>query len=296
MEMQQIKYYLALAQTLNFTRAAEDCNVSQPALTRAIQALEGELGGELIRREGRHSHLTELGKRMLPLMQRCYESAVTAKDLARAVTRNEVAPLSLALSNSVNLEMFMNSVSELFRSFPGVQLRITHGVSADILKRLKEGDVDLVLAGPVDDNWDRLDRWALFGEGFELSMHADHPLAKENSIGVDKLEGQSVFVQTGCESREEIMKWLDERGAAFVAFHEIDRHHDLDGLLQASSGVAIVPDSAPQSQNLHRARLAGLMMTRTVFAYAVAGRQRAAAAAALLNLIRSANYSLAAAS
>ena len=49
MEMQQIKYYLALAQTLNFTRAAEECNVSQPALTRAIQALEGELGGELIR-------------------------------------------------------------------------------------------------------------------------------------------------------------------------------------------------------------------------------------------------------
>ncbi|MBY0421745.1 MAG: LysR family transcriptional regulator, partial [Parvularculaceae bacterium] len=62
MEMQQIRYFLALSRTLNFTRAAEECNVSQPALTRAIQALEAELGGELIRREHSRSHLTELGK------------------------------------------------------------------------------------------------------------------------------------------------------------------------------------------------------------------------------------------
>ncbi len=59
MEMQQIRYFLALAETLSFTRAAKTCNVTQPALARAIQALEGELGGELLRREGRQSHLTQ---------------------------------------------------------------------------------------------------------------------------------------------------------------------------------------------------------------------------------------------
>ena len=84
MEMQQIRYFLTLAQTLNFTRAAEECHVTQPALTRAIQALEAELGGDLIRRERRHSHLTELGRRMLPLMQQCYDAATSAQSLARA--------------------------------------------------------------------------------------------------------------------------------------------------------------------------------------------------------------------
>ena len=64
MEMQQVRYFLSVARTLNFTRAAEDCNVTQPALTRAIKQLEDELGGELIRREGRLSHLTDLGNRM----------------------------------------------------------------------------------------------------------------------------------------------------------------------------------------------------------------------------------------
>src|SRR5690349_19087705 len=74
MEMHQVRYFLAVARTLNFTRAAEQCNVSQPALTRAIRQLEEELAGTLLRREGKHSHLTDLGERMVPLMRQCYES------------------------------------------------------------------------------------------------------------------------------------------------------------------------------------------------------------------------------
>ena len=75
MEMHQVRYFLAVARTLNFTRAAEECNVAQPSLTRAIKLLEEELGGDLFRRERSLSHLTELGTRMLPLLQQCYESA-----------------------------------------------------------------------------------------------------------------------------------------------------------------------------------------------------------------------------
>ena len=77
--MHQVRYFLAVARTLNFTRAAEQCNVSQPALTRAIRQLEEELAGKLLRREGKLSHLTDLGERMVPLMQQCYESALAAK-------------------------------------------------------------------------------------------------------------------------------------------------------------------------------------------------------------------------
>src|SRR5215475_3989861 len=101
MELQQIRYFLTLTRTLNFTRAAEECNVTQPALTRAIQALEAELGGELIRRERQLTHLTELGQRMLPLMQKCYEAAVSAKALAAAVKTKEVATLAIVVSPTI---------------------------------------------------------------------------------------------------------------------------------------------------------------------------------------------------
>ncbi|MGY9105521.1 MAG: LysR family transcriptional regulator, partial [Alphaproteobacteria bacterium] len=66
MEMQQVRYFLALAQELNFTRAAEACNVTQPALTRAIKGLEDELGGPLFHRERANTHLSELGLIMRP--------------------------------------------------------------------------------------------------------------------------------------------------------------------------------------------------------------------------------------
>ena len=81
MEMQQVRYFVALSSTLNFTRAAEQCNVSQPALTRAIQQLEHELGGPLFHRERGNTHLSELGRMMLPYLETVEEQArATATD------------------------------------------------------------------------------------------------------------------------------------------------------------------------------------------------------------------------
>lgn len=104
METHQIRYFLAVARHVNFTRAAEECNVSQPALTRAIKLLEDEFGGDLFRRERNLSHLTELGQRMLPLVQQCYESALGAVNLAKAVKRGEIATLRLALSRTIDMD------------------------------------------------------------------------------------------------------------------------------------------------------------------------------------------------
>ena len=120
MEMQQIRYFLSLARTLNFTRAAEECNVSQPSLTRSISLLEAELGGELIRRERRQSHLTELGQRMLPLLQQCYDSAISAKTLARSIKTSEIAPLSVAVSRTINIALLTRPLGELSRAYPGI--------------------------------------------------------------------------------------------------------------------------------------------------------------------------------
>jgi DNA-binding transcriptional LysR family regulator len=87
MEMHQVRYVIAAAKHLNFTRAAEDCCVSQPSITRAIRELEYELGGALFRREYRHTHLTELGVRILPYLQKCYENVLSAKDIAISFKR-----------------------------------------------------------------------------------------------------------------------------------------------------------------------------------------------------------------
>ena len=82
MEMHQVRYFLAVARLLNFTRAADECNVTQPSLTRAIKQLEAELGGDLFRRERPAAQLTELGQRMHPLLQQCFDAASMRAPLA----------------------------------------------------------------------------------------------------------------------------------------------------------------------------------------------------------------------
>src|SRR5215813_9242217 len=115
MEMHQVRYFLAVARALNFTRAAEECNVAQPSLTRAIRQLEAEFGGDLFRRERPQAQLTELGLRMYPLLKQCYESALGARSLASAIKRGEIGTLKLALSRTINLELLTPDLSELNR-------------------------------------------------------------------------------------------------------------------------------------------------------------------------------------
>jgi DNA-binding transcriptional LysR family regulator len=148
MEMHQIRYFLAAARTLNFTRAAEECNVAQPSLTRAIQQLEEELGGDLFRRERKLSHLTDLGQRMQPLMQQCFDMAQSAKSLANSIKRGEIASLRLALSHTVDISLLVPFLSELNRAFNGLELKFLRGNGIEIAEKLKQGDAELGIAGP----------------------------------------------------------------------------------------------------------------------------------------------------
>jgi DNA-binding transcriptional LysR family regulator len=289
--MQQIRYFLALSETLNFTRAAEECNVTQPALTRAIQALEGELGGELIRREGRQSHLTELGRRMLPLMNQCYQAAQSAKTLARAVKSNDVAPLSLAVSNSINIEILVAPFAELFRAYPGAQIKIRRGRPREILAHLKKGDVDLAVAGPLEEAWERLDSWPLFEEPIELAVNKDHRLAARNAAPeLAQLAGEPLLNRVEWESGGDLARLLAEGGLDPESAHEVETDQDLIALLKANAGVGFVPKSAPQAEEIRRLPAPGIALKRRVAIFAVAGRQRSAVATAMLNLLRAADW------
>src|SRR5947207_15466178 len=93
MEMHQVRYFLAVADTLNFTRAAEQCHVSQPALTRAIQQLEEELGGLLLRRERTLTHLTEFGRLIEPHLRQLAAAAEPAQTTAQRCPNLQQAAL-----------------------------------------------------------------------------------------------------------------------------------------------------------------------------------------------------------
>jgi LysR family transcriptional regulator, hydrogen peroxide-inducible genes activator len=115
MEMHQVRYFLALCETLNFTRAAESCNVSQPALTRAVHKLEEELGGLLLRREHNLTHLTDFGRLVRPHLEQVMAQAEAAKSTAMHFLRMDNAPINLGVMCTVGPMRFMSFLAE----FPG---------------------------------------------------------------------------------------------------------------------------------------------------------------------------------
>lgn len=293
MEMQQVRYFLALSRTLNFTRAAEECNVTQPALTRAIQQLEAELGGALIRREGRLSHLTDLGQRMLPLLRQCYESAQSAAALARSVKARQVATLSVAVSRAVSLDLLLPALRELARAYPGIQLKLKRASRTEVAQLLKNGEVEVAVAGPLEENWDRLDAWPMFTESFEVVFSPTHRLASgdRSSVNGDELKDERLLVHVACEMIDACSGVLGARGVSAAMAHEVECMNDFADLLQANLGVAIAPRSSLRSLDLRRAPFEGLDVSRTVTVYGAAGRQRTPEATTLLNLLRSSDWS-----
>lgn len=291
MEMQQVRYFLALSKTLNFTKAAEECHVSQPALTRSIRQLEDELGGALIRRERNHSHLTELGRRMLPMLQQCYDAAVSAKSLAKAVNDSRLAPLNVAVSHCINVAVLAHIFAELTRAFPGVELKLRRGTSSSVLEALRNGAVDIAIAGPLA-TWERLDSWQLFREPVEVAVGAAHRLGRQNtsSIALSDLIGEVFLRRVECEMKNELERFTDLAWLARVE-HEVETDHDLLALINANTGVGFLSKTAPQAAGVRRLKLADRELWLAVGAYAVAGRMRSAAASLLLNLLRAADWS-----
>jgi DNA-binding transcriptional LysR family regulator len=291
MEMHQVRYFLAAVSELNFTKAAEKCNVSQPSLTRAIKQLEAELGGDLFRRERPQAQLTDLGQRMLPLLKQCYDSAVGARSLASAIKGGEVGSLRLALSRTVGLDLLTRYFSELTRLFAGLEMTLLRGTAADVVELLKKGDAELAIAGSIEEAWERLDKWPLFTEQFQLLVNSQHPLAQRPQISIDDLRGQKFLKRNYCEDAARTSALLHGHSIDLERGHDVTTDEDLRVLIEADLGIAFAPVSMHTPADLAKVAVSEIELSRTVYVYGVAGRQRTAVAAAMLKMLRAADWS-----
>jgi len=289
--MHQVRYFLAAVGELNFTKAAEKCNVSQPSLTRAIKQLEAELGGDLFRRERPQAQLTDLGQRMLPLLKQCYDSAAGARSLASAIKGGEVGSLRLALSRTISLDLLTRYFSELSRVFAGLEMKLLRGTAEDVVELLKKGDAELAIAGRIDETWERLDKWPLFTERFQLLMNRQHTLAQRSQISIDELREQKFLQRNYCEDAVQTSALLRGHGIDLECGYDVTTDEDLRVLIEADFGIAFAPRSMRTPSDLAKVAVSEIELSRTVYVYGVAGRQRTAVATAMLKMLRAADWS-----
>jgi DNA-binding transcriptional LysR family regulator len=286
MEMSQIRYFLSVARALNFTRAAEECGVAQPSLSRAIKQLEFELGGELFRRERPQAILTELGHRMLPTLTRCFESAAAAQALAAEKGKGGIGALRVALSPTICIELVLAGLQEVTRLFDGLELVVIRESAATTLDLLKTGEVEVAIAG--GDNFGSqpwLERFPLFEEGFLLISAREYPLANGASFSLSDLHEARIVLPRHAEHIDALSASVQSKRR-----HEVCSDGDMAALVAAGLGVAIVPRSFPRPEALVATSVEGLDLKRTVNAFGAAGRPRSAPATMLINLFRAKDW------
>lgn len=285
MEMHQVRYFLAVARTLNFTRAAEESNVTQPSLTRAIQKLEEEFGGLLFRRERALTHLTDLGRLMLPHLERAYDAAQAAKTLAKGVGKATVAPLSLGIATTLRGTHFDQSIAEVGEGLPGFQLKISTGDGEHLMQDLLRGDLDILILAEPRNPHERLDVVELFRQNYAVVAPADHPLATMEGAALSDLadvtwiEGDADIIAEFREHCSRVEIEPDFR-------HSAGSGADVARMVVAGLGCAILTRDEKLPEGLSFVEISNLELARRVVLATVAGRKRPVAADALIRAIR----------
>jgi len=281
MELNQIRYFLSLAETLNFTRAADVCGVTQPALTRAIQRLEEELGGPLLYRERSLTRLTPLGEAMRAHLQTIWNAANAARDTADAIRRGGRHRIRLGLMPSLALAPFMPMLAEVSRLRDAVDIRVVrHGPDA-LFAALLEDELDAALVADCERMPDRLHRWPLFEEGFVVAVAHGHPFAAMDRVCANRLAEMAVV-----RPLPEAFDLPLDTIAGPVADHE----EDARTMAGAGLGVVILADGCRPAPDLVVRPLDGPAARRRIMLAVVAGRPRAAAVETFVRLARIADW------
>jgi LysR family transcriptional regulator, hydrogen peroxide-inducible genes activator len=286
METHQVRYFLALARTLNFTKAADECHVTQPSLTRAIKKLEDELGGPLFHRERANTHLTELGRAMLPHIEQSYVAAQSARALAEAFKRGDVAVLRLGLSNAVSSHLFTEVFNGVRGSVPNFELAVEGGPESQLREAMLKGNSDLIVLTEDGATPERIRTWPLFNENFQMIVAASHSLAAKAPLMLQDLDGEDVIERTKCVGCQRLRQLCTASGVMPRFRHRVDSIEQLLNLVRAGFGVGFIPRSDRLAEGIVGRQIEKVEIDRKVSLATVAGRPFSAATDAFVKLSR----------
>lgn len=286
MEMQQVRYFLALAQHLNFTRAAEACNVSQPALTRAIQALEGEFGGPLFHRERTQTHLSELGRTMLPYVQSILDQAEAARAHARSMGKMDEVELKLSAMCTLSPHTLSEFVVSFRDAHPGVKLRVVDGSAKVMLDELHNGVTEIGVVGHHDEVDARFHAMPLYRERFVIVLPQQHRLARQNAICVKDLNGEPYVNRLNCEVAAPANVEFRSRGVSCPVVFRSERDDWVLGMIRSGMGWGFFPEFYSFPQDVAVRPLIEPEIWRTVSLVTVRGRPHSPAVGAFVRSAR----------
>jgi len=283
MEMHQIRYFLAVCEELNFTRAAEKCHVAQPSLTRAIKLLEDELGGPLFHRERARTHLSELGRVMRPYLEETCRQSQQAREAAATFVKLENTPLKLGIMCTIGPDNLIGLISTIQESHPGVELQIVDASAMVLQQRLLDGDIEAAIYCLPDATDERLHALPLFREPFVIAINAQHRLPRKNAVKASDLDGERYLNRTNCEVIDQARAIFRERGSKLNRIYRSERDDWILAMVAAGMGFCFLPQyCVPQRSDVIVRPLVEPEIWREVSLFTVRGRPHSPAVGALV--------------
>lgn len=283
--MHQVRYFLAVARLLNFTRAAEACNVSQPSLTRAIQKLEDELGGPLFHRERALTQLSALGRSMHPYLSQILAAAEAARQEAKDFGAARIAPMSIGVTSSMDCAGLHFVFAEIAERLPGLQLGLQVGTSEDLTEALFQGDLELAVIARPDDLPERIDAWNLFRQRLCIVTRTTHRLANRPEIGLADLQ-EETLIHCGDDGSSLFQRAIEHRGQTADFRHNVSSFEHAQGLISAGLGCAVSPAMRALPPELSAVLFDDTMPTLDITLAAMSGRRRSPAVEAFIRAAR----------
>jgi len=250
MELYQIRYFLAVADTLNFTRASERSFVSQPALTKAIQRLEETIGGRLFDRTKNSVQLTELGRAMLPNFRQIFDSANHAREQARRLTRDRHEVVRVGVMCTIDFHQVLPGFVESQQGRSEVVLSFREGNLEALTDALDQGEVDLGIMCSPYEMPKRFVATPLFREDYVVAIGDDHRFHGREAIEIGELNRERYCERVMCEFSSYIERLLRARSVSLEVVQKSSREDWIQALVRANFGIAFMPVSIASAAGL----------------------------------------------
>ncbi len=253
MEMHQVRYFLAVCETKNFTRAAGRCRVSQPALTTSIKKLEDELGEPLFHRDRGGATLTALGRLLYPRFHRLAAETASIGVVADNHKRLKQVPLRLGVLGTIGPAHVAGYLAAFRGRAPGVELELHIGHHPELLDKLEELALDLLVTNIGDAAPDWCVVSPLYEERYIVLLPPGHRLGHLREVRLADLAGEPYVDRLACEMREQVGAACASRRLELYATHRTDREEWVQSLVQAGLGFAFLPEhSVLQGETIAR--------------------------------------------
>jgi LysR family hydrogen peroxide-inducible transcriptional activator len=247
MNLKDLKYLVALADTGHFGKAAERSFVSQPTLSAQLKKLEEYLGVKLVERQPKNVKLTEVGRQIVVRARRMLDEGDEIIALARNNTDPFAGKLKMGLIPTIGPYLLPRVMQRLRKALPHLGLMLYEHQTEELLRRLRDGEIDLgVMALPASQ--EGLDSRVLYEEAFTVALPNNHPLASKAAIKIADLKGQTLLLlEDGHCLRDQALEVCSRIEIREAEDFRATSLETLRQMVVAGLGITLLPETAVES-------------------------------------------------